>query len=238
MRLRLSIIGVLLFVFCVGISMNVSAQISVTPLFLQFSKNTKPFQDFSVTNRGKKKAYVDIAARILENPGAENEKEVSYKNPKQLGLIVSPQKLIIAPGQSRAIRVSSIIPPGNAERNYRISVVPKKNFSIKKPVAKGKMGAQVNILIGYELTVRVAPKNPTLDYSITRQGDKLLIKNTGNITFIINKRKYCGGTDPCKEKANIRAYPGVTELVPFPAGMTVWYNIKSVLGEKMRQSTS
>jgi len=49
---------------------------------------------------------VSVAPTEIVNPGRPDERRVAHPDPRQLGLLVSPNRLVLGPGEREIVRLS------------------------------------------------------------------------------------------------------------------------------------
>ena len=115
---------------------------------LQPGKSSR--KDIELWNNSDERAYVEVAPAEIVNPGQASETRIQELNPERLGLLVSPNRLILEPGQHKVIRIAAIMQPTNNERIYRVTV---------KPVVGDITGDQsgLKLLVGYDVLAIVRP---------------------------------------------------------------------------------
>ena len=179
-----------------------AANISVSPLIVNFTKADQHIQNIRVFNIGDDKAYVRIATSLVKAPGAKNSTNVDIKNPRELGILVSPKKMVIPVGQSRLVRILLTKPVDNDERIYQIKIFP----------TVGDIHANSNgvkVLIGYGVRVVVRPNDPQPNILITRNGKQITAINKGNTNAILYDGKQCNAAgNACKDLPSHRLFAG------------------------------
>lgn len=111
-------------------------------------------------------------------------------------IIFFPQLLSLAPGESRKIRVGSLVPPGMREKTYRLAVQQLR----PPPASASEEGAstpKVQILVRMSIPVFIEPVKPMRRTEIgdTRLSSGVLsfdVKNTGNVHVVVRKARVTG----------------------------------------------
>jgi hypothetical protein len=121
-------------------TISYASAIDVYPLEANLSV-TNRFQDIKVFNTGNDTAYVEININLVKNPGLPNQTLVPLQdNPFQVGLIVTPNKMVIPVHQMRIARILYIGDPAkNNDVVYKVRVAPVSGQLI--PV--GNLGSNV-----------------------------------------------------------------------------------------------
>lgn len=141
-------------------------------------------QDIDVSNDGKEIAYVVVDPSEIVSPGAVDEKRVPITDPGVGGLLVTPQRLILQPGEHKLIRIAAVVPRGAVDRIYRVTV---------KPVA-GPVNAPVTalkLLVGYDVLVIYRPAAPVTKLVGDRAGNVLTLRNQGNSNVEVYEGRQC-----------------------------------------------
>jgi len=186
------------------------ASISVSDLVVNLSGNSLS-KNISIHNNGTTTEYVEINPLLVEHPGKENEKKAAIKNPRELGLLITPKKLVIPPGQSRTVRMVSTKQPTDVDRIYRLKVTPTTGKLITpKGITKSQIG--LKLIIGYNLLVIVRPLKEKHDLKIARQGELVTVVNLGNTNVKLENGVQCSQPKVCVKLAvpNKRLYAGNT----------------------------
>lgn len=160
-------------------------------------------QDIDIWNDGTEVSYVTIEPAEIVSPGHPGETRTPITDPGVGGLLVTPQRLILQPGEHKLIRIAAIVPRGATDRIYRVAV---------KPVA-GPVSAPVTalkLLIGYDVLVIYRPAQPTVKVVGERNGNVLTLRNAGNSNVEVYEGKQCDPARPtvCVTLPAKRLYAG------------------------------
>jgi P pilus assembly chaperone PapD len=160
-------------------------------------------QDIDIWNDGTEVAYVTVEPAEIVSPGQSAEVRTPITDPGIGGLLVTPQRLILQPGEHKLIRIAAIVPRGATDRIYRVAV---------KPVA-GPVSAPVTalkLLVGYDVLVIYRPAQPTVNIVGERNGNLLTLRNAGNSNVEIYEGKQCDPARPtvCVTLPAKRLYAG------------------------------
>lgn len=213
LRLILSALGFVL------ISCAAHASMELSNVIFHFEPGEAARQDVEVFNSGEQPLYVEITPTVVRSPGDAGEKREVIKDPRESGLLVTPNRLIVPPGASKMVRMVKM---GNSpdERVYRVTA---------KPVIGGLEADQsgVKVMIGYELLAIVYPPNPRPDIVVQRNGQQLIVRNQGNTNVLFREGYQCERDDlPREECAPLpgkRVYPGNEWIIDLPLDRPVTY---------------
>jgi len=189
---------------------------------VHFEEGSAARQDVEISNAGSEPLYVQIEPHIVLNPGTDQEQRVLIKNPREHGLLVTPSRMVLAPGTAKSMRLVKLAMPGDPdeqnERIYRISARP-----VVGDVSAEQTGLKV--LIGYEVLAIVYPKTPTPDLVVERSGLTLTAHNKGNTNVLLQEGYQCETPEqPLEECAPVRGkrmYPGLSWSVDLQRDLPV-----------------
>jgi P pilus assembly chaperone PapD len=173
--------------------------------------------DINVSNTGTSVDYVEAVINKVENPGLPNQKTITMpadESPFQVGLAITPNKMIIPPGATQTIRIMPFVRPSQSDIVYIIDVLPVSNALVSKEVMHvGSASASVAFQIGYGVRLILMPPNPHAHLIATRKQKELSIENTGNSNILLSNAKQCNAQKPpvCHAvDASVRIYAGQT----------------------------
>lgn len=200
------------------------ASIGVEPVIVSLSVKSLR-DDVRVVNNGKKIVYVQVSTSRIENPGTKNRKAIPIKNPRESGLLVSPQKLAIPPGQFRLVRIVAIKPNITSDKIFQITFMPIVG-KIKQPSnVYNETRMALKFVVGYGVIVLVRPAQLNPKITLSRQGRSVTAKNEGNTTIYLSGGQQCltiGQCEPLKNLAK-RLYPGNTWSFALPKASPVYF---------------
>ena len=156
------------------------ANMVLSNAIVHFEPGAPARQDVEITNVGAEPMYVQIEPKVVLQPGTDAEHREPITDPREHGLLVTPNRLVIAPGASRSIRLVNMQPQAESERIFRITA---------KPVA-GEFEAKTSglkVLIGYEVLAIAYPAQPQPKLVVERTGKSLLVRNTGNTNVFLQQ---------------------------------------------------
>ena len=195
------------------------ADMSLSQVIVDLGPDQPPRDDIEVGNTGRERLYVVVEPAEIVSPGQPDEHREQRRDPEQLGLLATPNRLILEPGQRKLVRIVALAPRGERDRIYRVVI---------KPVV-GELAAQqsaLKILVGYDVLVIVRPKKPIDGVTGARSGRTLTIRNAGNTNAEIFEGRQCDETGKnCAELQAKRLYAGASweQILPrdAPASYTV-----------------
>ena len=191
----------------VGLSGEARAELVLSQLVVELQPGKQSRQDLEVWNKGTDLTYVAVEPREIVGAGTPTESGRENPNPEELGLLVSPGRMVLEPGQRKLLRVAAIEMTGERERIYRVTVKP-----VVGQLSSDKSG--LKILIGYDVLVIVRPTNPQPQLSWSRSGNFLVLRNAGNTSIELTDGKQCdsAGQD-CEPLPGGRVYVGAEKKI-------------------------
>lgn len=204
-------------ILVLGVVQSAWATMIVNTSIVIFEPGKPNRQDVEIYNPDKEPLYVQVEVLQVMNPGSENEQRKRVFNPKESGFLVTPNKLVIAPGARKTVRLVNLQPLGDRERIFRVNL---------KPVV-GEVEAEqtgIKIIVGYQLLVMMQPQQPDLLVLSERKGKSLVLKNVGNTNVMYRLGKQCldeNKESTCTEISGKRLYPGQTWKLDLPLDQAV-----------------
>ncbi len=167
-------------------------------------------KEIVVTNTGEETLFVSADLAEIINAGSANEERVVNPDPELAGMIVSPTRIVVQPGQRKTLRIAYIGDTPASDRVYRLLVKP----------AVGDIDAQetmLRVLIGYDVLVVVQPEEPAYNLDWSREGTVFTVTNTGNTNALMYEGLLCPASGDCVDVQGRRIYPGLTVTIDLPA---------------------
>lgn len=172
--------------------------------------------------------FVKIKLKKILNPATDKENEVDFDMSDASQLIVTPQKLALAAGSERLVRIVSVNLP-QKETTWRVYFegVNEITYNLSSGESKSTASdAQVGVNIIWGVLVHVAPQKEFARMEYSRASGKVI--NSGTIRIPVKEFGTCSSASDCKwEKKKITFYPDSVLSIPgvkFLPGKT--YKIK------------
>lgn len=164
-------------------------------------------QKVMLKNMGDAPLYLSVSLQKVMNPGMTPEKKVDLGQLDNPGLIASPDKLTLGPGQSRQIDVKSLMEPAHEEL-YRLYVVPVRSLKVDD-APQDKITAPMSVAIGYGVLVRHLPPASKLYGGWTHrcENNGITLEATGNVRALFADVTY----DSAQPAQTIAVFPGVSQ---------------------------
>jgi P pilus assembly chaperone PapD len=202
-----ALLGLILWVFVP----SARAEMALSKVVVDFTSVRPARDDVEITNTGDEILYVSIEPAEIVNPGRPEERRVASPNPTELGLLVSPNRLVLGPGERKVVRLSLLERPADRDRIYRVTVKPV----IGEIVARQ---SGLKLVVGYDVLVIARPENARARLEVSRSGNAVELRNTGNTNALLFNGRQCAGEEAdCTELPSKRIYAGNTWQLQLPA---------------------
>lgn len=201
MRYR-SLAAAMLMASAPSLAYPARADMALSQVIVDLAGSGAGRHDLEVANLGKNVMYVAVEPAQILDPGQPSQKRFEEPDPQKLGLLVTPTKLLIQPGEKKLVRLVAIQPPGEADRVFRVR--------IREVV--GKVSAQTSalkIVVGYDVLVIQRPKIAQDGLVASREGEFLVFRNGGNTNVLLYDGKQCAQPEKnCRALDSKRVYAG------------------------------
>ena len=160
------------------------ANMLLSQAIVHFTPDDPKRQDIEVMNVGEEPLYIVVEPYQVQNPGLETESRTKIQNPREAGLLVSPNKMVIPPGGRKLVRFVKIGVSKENDRVFRILLRPVVGDVYSDKTA-------LKIVIAYEVLVLMQPELPQPKLIAERKGRILYFENTGNTNILLREGKQC-----------------------------------------------
>jgi Mat/Ecp fimbriae periplasmic chaperone len=226
MRMKTITYAALMLGLAFGIDSLARAEMVLSQVIVDLVPGKPPRDDIEVWNDGSERMYVSAEPFQILAAGTPAEQRVPVQAPEAAGLLVSPQRLVLAPGERRTIRIAAIGERPAADKVFRVTI---------KPVAGAIAADQtaLKLFIGYDALVIIRPNELTGDVEGTRTGRTLMLRNVGNTAQELFEGQQCNaeGRD-CQNLPAKRLYPGAEWQLEVPFDTAV--SFKTAIGTAIR----
>ncbi|WP_444995603.1 fimbrial biogenesis chaperone [Aliikangiella sp. IMCC44359] len=203
------------------------AGLSLSQAIVHFEESGRKSEDVDVFNQGPDILYVRIEPSVILNPGKANESRKIYRDPKEAGLLVTPQRMVLAPGSRKRLRFVRLDNPDKATQDKVFRVLVKPEIGEVK-----SSQTAVKIIVAYEVLVLSQPKKPQPQLVSSFKGRWMTVTNRGNTNVLLQKGHQCpvgesikNEPNQCVELAGKRLYAGNSWQVEVPFLTPVNYRI-------------
>jgi P pilus assembly chaperone PapD len=197
------------------------ADLVLSQLVVELQPGAQARQDIEIWNNAPDRSFVAVEPREIVDPSLPTQHARNDPDPEKLGLLVSPSRLILEPGQRKLVRLASLSPGSDREHVYRVTIKPVIG-AVEAPESGLKL------LVGYDVLVLVRPTHPAPDVAAVRAGRRLSFTNHGNVSVEVVDGRQCSGSHArCVELPGKRIYPGASWSVELPSDAPAEYRLKS-----------
>lgn len=201
-----------------------NAGMTLDKVIVDFGPKAPSRDDIEITNSGDEILYVSVEPAEIIEPGEASERRVTTPDPRALGLLVSPNRLALGPGERKILRFSLLDRPVGGDRIYRVAI---------KPVV-GELTATrsaLKVLVGYDVLVIARPADARPLLTASRDGGALLIRNLGNTNALLFGGRQCDDAQAdCVELPSMRMYAGNAWQLDLPRDGPVQYLVEAGSG--------
>jgi P pilus assembly chaperone PapD len=197
-----------------------AADIVLSELIVDLQPGKQVRDDIEIWNNSPDRSFIAVEPREIVDASLPTQSVRRDPDPEKLGLLVSPARMILEPGQRKLIRVAALSSDAAREHIYRVTV---------KPVV-GKVEASdsgLKLLVGYDVLVLVRPLQPLAEVRATRSGGDLMFRNSGNVSVEIVDGRQCSVDGQCRDLPGKRLYPGASWTVPLQSDRPAEFTLKS-----------
>ncbi|HUD92112.1 hypothetical protein [Sphingobium sp.] len=207
-------------------TMPAHAQLSVDRLWVDFEPGAAHRSDIVIRNESPDRYYITVTPSEITSPGTDQEARVEQADPEALGLLVTPNRLVVDPGGMRSIRVVALDETVTTDRIYRVKITPQVG-ELKSTVGESGKGIAIKVLAAYDILVTARPARAKPELTVTRENGELVIRNVGNSNTLLYEGRACTGDtvpkaegtaipDGCTDLGARRIYPGNEWKLPLP----------------------
>ena len=189
------------------VSQLLHASLAVDKMIVDFASDSSELNDVQLINNSETETlFINIEVLEVNNPGAKNESRISVDDPTKVGLIATPNRLILPAGSRRNIRLVNLFPADHEERVFRVNITPTPGESDEQIE-----GGSLRIMVGYQILVIVRPNSTDFNLVGERKGDTLKLTNNSNTNVYLSRINQCpdSESEDCEYFAENRLYPGI-----------------------------
>lgn len=219
--LNRAFIAVLAFAFASVWSGAAFAQLSINRLWVDLDAGKAPRSDLVIRNDSEDRYYISVETAEIVAPGTDAEERRGIADPEQLGLLVTPNRMVLEPGASRSIRVVSLNQALAQDRIYRIMISPQVGAIQTSEAQPEVRDLAIKILSAYEALVVARPPNPAPKVVAQRADDRIIFSNEGNSNVLFLDAFVCPpsvtgltANETCRSFPATRLYAGGTIEMP------------------------
>ena len=201
----------LVTLLCVAAIGRAEANMVLSDVIVDLQAPGEMRHDVDVRNDGEDVLYVEVNVQRVPDPAVDASGRAPETDPRTAGLLASPRRLAIAPGERKRVRLVARRVPTDDDLVYRVAFVPRENE------AQTEEAMAFKVLIGYEVLVLVRPPGAKPALDVRRDGTTLHVENRGRSSLLVRMLEYCPGDGvPCEELPGNRLYAGEVWDVDLP----------------------
>ena len=197
------------------------AELVLGDLIVELQQGKQAREDVEIWNDSPDRSFVAVEPREIINPGLPSQSVRQDPDPERLGILVSPARMILEPGQRRLLRVANLSADPAREHVYRVTVKP-----VVGAIQSDASG--LKIMVGYDVLVLVRPLRPEANLIAVRNGRSLYFSNKGYVSVeIVDGRQCARARSNCVQLPGKRLYSGASWTVQLQSDFPAEYMVKS-----------
>ena len=102
-------------------------------------------------NTGDSPMYLDVEQTLVLNPAEKPEQLLDISQVPNPGLLVTPNRLVLAPGQKYRMNIKTLVTPAN-NQVWRVTFRPRENVIVQAQGAEG-VSAPLSVSVGYGVVI-------------------------------------------------------------------------------------
>ena len=102
-------------------------------------------------NTGDSPLYLDVEQALVLNPAEKPEQLLDISQVPKPALLVTPSRLVLAPGQKSRMNIKTLITPAN-NQVWRVTFRPRENVIVQAQGAEG-VSAPLSVSVGYGVVI-------------------------------------------------------------------------------------
>ncbi|HYD05125.1 MAG TPA: hypothetical protein VEC60_05345 [Reyranella sp.] len=217
--LRDSLRNTLLSALALAVPAPAQAEMVLSKVIVDLQPGQRSSEDIEVWNDGSDTLYVAAEPYQILEPGTVDQHREPARDPGVSGILVSPQRLVLEPGQRRIVRVAAVLPKAERDRIWRVTIKP-----VAGPLSS--TGDALKLYVGYDVLVLQRPGAVTGDIGASRSGNTLRLSNRTNTAWEVFAGRQCDASGAnCRSLPATRLYAGADWDVTLPYATDVEYKV-------------
>ena len=187
-----------------------NAQLKLSDFFIDLNPATQS-EDLYAENLGQERLFLKVSVVEVQDPGQETEEIVDIADPRELGLLVSPQRLVVEPGGEKRIRVLALAPT-DRDRFFKVTVTPVVGD------VESEQTIGVKLMIAYAAWVFLRPEGAVPHLTGVREGRVLRVRNSGGTHAELTGGRQCASDSmgSCEGIERFRVLAGQEKEIELP----------------------
>ncbi len=195
-----------LFLACASITGTAQAQLAIDRVWVDMDDTRVTRADVVIRNESSDVYYITVVSSEIQQPGTPNEQRVTVTDPEQLGLLVTPNRLILRPDELRSIRIVSLNRDLPKDRIYRILIKPEIGEVALDATDQANRGIALKLLAAFDVLVTVRPQGASPELVARRIGDRIDVSNAGASNLLMLDGKLCPAEGAPLSEATLAHY--------------------------------
>jgi len=167
------------------VPMSSHANLSIDKLWVDFEAGESGRSDVVIRNDSEDRYYISVTVSEILNPGTEDEERVQEVDPEKIGLLVTPNRIVLDPGSIRSIRLVSLNQALPKDRVYRVLISPQVGAIKAKANAEDEQSIAIKLLAAYDVLVVARPNGSAPEIESERNAERVTLKNVGNTNVLV-----------------------------------------------------
>ncbi|UZE16869.1 hypothetical protein LOY70_23765 [Pseudomonas sp. B21-054] len=200
-----------------GLSMPAAANMVVYPMTSTIGAEQDGIGQIQLHSKSDKVQYIKVSVTRIQRPGTPDEHESPLSPADSQGIVVSPQRTVLAPGASRTVRIIAQAIP-TEETVYRVYFEPVAAPDLEETFSDQGVQPRIGVNLIWGALVRLLPDERRTSISLQQNGGAL--RNDGTLRVGVLQVGRCADTKGEKDciwnDVNRSLYPGSTLPVSPP----------------------
>ncbi len=173
--------------------------------------------------------YVQVEPFYVSQPGETGQELIALTAEDNRGLLVSPNRLAIAPGGRSLVRILNLNEDSAVERIYRVNFTPVTPPVELEAADDNAVRSALDVVVAYQVLIMMRPENPNPVHAIARLGAAAKFTNDGNTNYLLTDGSQCNPSDieQCQTLPDRRMYPGNQWALELPFDGPFNYSIRT-----------
>lgn len=101
-----------------------NADLILSEVIVDFGPDKPAREDIEAWNNGTERIYIVAQPAEILAAGTSGERRVEAADPSQSGLLVTPRRMVLEPGERRLVRIAALSNRPEHDRIYRVTIKP------------------------------------------------------------------------------------------------------------------
>lgn len=220
------------FILAAFFSDDLYAALMVNRSIITYDNPAVNREDVVIINTNENEnLYIQVDPFEVINAGNTDQELVALDITDNPEFLVTPNRLVVAPGGRSLVRFLNLLPPGEVERVYRVNLTPiTPPVELEAPT--GEVRSRLEVVVAYQVLVIVLPAAPRPVVNMSRDRNLAAFTNAGNSNYLLTDGMQCNPEDPreCEALEDRRIYPGNNWQLTLPFDGPFTYTVRTQTG--------